>query len=63
MAASIVINSWNIMIYARVGCYDEITVGKTGLTPLCRVHSSTLTLWTGLFPIQECPVSFYYYHV
>ena len=33
------------------------------LTHLRRVASSTETLWTGLFPIVGCLVSFYYYHV
>ena len=53
----------------------EISSNKTGkynclfwpiiefLTHLCQVDSSTKTLWTGLFPIAECLVSFYYYYV
>ena len=31
------------------------------LTQLHWVDHSTTTLWTGLFPISECPVSIYYY--
>ena len=31
--------------------------------PFCQVDSSTATLWTSLFPIAECPVSFYYNYV
>ena len=33
------------------------------LTHLCRVDSSTLTLWTGPFLYKGCLVSFYYCHV
>ena len=35
-----------------------ITPYHTILTHLCRIDSSTSTLWTGLFPIQGCLVSF-----
>ena len=36
---------------------------QTSLTHLCRVDSSTTTLWTCLFPLLGCLVSFYYHYV
>ena len=33
------------------------------LTHLCRVDSSTTTLWTDLFQIAGCLISFYCYYV
>ena len=33
------------------------------LTHLRPVDSSTLTLWTGPFTIEECLITFYYNHI
>ena len=33
------------------------------LTRLCRVDSSTITLWTGPFPVEGWSGNLYYYHV
>ena len=32
------------------------------LTHLCRMDSSTTTVWTGLYPIAGCLVGNYYYY-
>ena len=38
-------------------------VSWPSLTDLCRVVSSITTLWTSLFPVAGCLVSFYYYYI
>ena len=40
---------------------EKIKIANTVLTHYGPVNSSTTTLWTGLFSVAGCPVSFYYY--
>ena len=39
-------------------CLTELNNERSGLTHLCRVDSSTITLWTGPFPIEGIFVIF-----
>ena len=49
------------MIDRRANKGATITVfsESKGLTHLCRLDSSTITIWTGLFPSRGCLASFY----